>query len=104
MQLLTVFNERHKSDCNYQVNVTAFTQSHHAWLATSNGLPANDFLNWHSEILRSVILAKFVCYADSNLLYISNLRPLYHYLASVVSPRGDFGGLAPQRKFQAPQI
>jgi len=30
MQLLTVFNERHKSDCNYQVNVTAFTQSHHA--------------------------------------------------------------------------
>ena len=62
--------------------MTAFTQNHHAWLTISNGLPANDFYNWHSEIVRGVILTKFVGCADSDLLYISNLRPLYHYLVS----------------------
>jgi len=44
-------------------------------LATSNGLPANDFLYLRSEIVRNVIFTKFVCCADIGLLYISKLRP-----------------------------
>jgi len=30
-----------------------------------------------SEIVTNVILTKFVCCADSDLLYISKLRPFY---------------------------
>jgi len=41
---------------------------------TSNGLPANDFLYLLSETVRNVILTKFVCCADSDLLYISKLN------------------------------
>jgi len=41
---------------------------------TSNGLPANDFLYLLPETVRNVILTKFVCCADSDLLYIPKLR------------------------------
>jgi len=44
-------------------------------VATSNGLPANDFLSLRSEIVRNVVLTKFVCCTDIDLLYISTLRP-----------------------------
>jgi len=59
---------------NEEESTLAFTQNHHGWLVISNGLPANDFLYMRSEIVRNVILTKFVCCADSDLLYISNLR------------------------------
>jgi len=55
----------------------AFTQNHHGCLVTSNGLPANDFLYLLSETVINVTLTKFVCCADSDLLYISKLRPFY---------------------------
>ena len=42
---------------------------------TSNGLLANDFLYLLSETVINVILTKFVCCADSDLLYSSKLRP-----------------------------
>jgi len=56
-------------------SVPAFTQNHHGCLETSSGLLANDFLYLLSETVRNVILTKFVCSADSDLLYISKLRP-----------------------------
>jgi len=49
--------------------------SHHGCLAASNGLPANYFLYLLSETVRNVVLTKFVCCVDSDLLYISKLRP-----------------------------
>ena len=57
-----------------QESTPAFTKNHHGCLATSNGLPANDFLYLLSEIVRNVILTKFVYCADSDLLYILKLR------------------------------
>jgi len=39
-------------------------------LATRNGLLANDLLYLLSETIKNVILTKFVCCADSDLLYI----------------------------------
>ena len=54
-----------------------FTQNHHGCLVTSNGLPANDFLYLPSETVINVILTKFVCCADSDLLYILKLSPFY---------------------------
>ena len=56
-------------------SVPAFTQNHHGCLETSSGLLANDFLYLLSETVRNVILTKFVRSADSDLLYISKLRP-----------------------------
>jgi len=55
---------------NEEESTPAFTQNHHGWLATSNGFPANDFLYLLSEIVRNVILTKFACYADSDLLFM----------------------------------
>jgi len=63
------------SKTNEEESTPAFTQNHHGCLVTSNGLPANDVLYLRSEIVRNVILTKFVCCADSDLLYISKLRP-----------------------------
>jgi len=60
---------------NEEESTPAFTQNHHGCLVTSNGLPANDFLYLFSETVRNVILTKFVFRADSDLLYISKLRP-----------------------------
>ena len=59
---------------------TRFHTNHHGWLVTSNGLPANDFLYLLSETVINIILTKFVCCADSDLLYISKLS--FFYLAS----------------------
>jgi len=50
-------------------------KNHHGCLMTSNGLSANDFLYLLSETVINVILTKIVCCADSDLLYISQLRP-----------------------------
>jgi len=44
---------------------------------TSNGLLANDFLYLLSEAVINVILTKFVCCVDSDLLYISKLSRVY---------------------------
>jgi len=60
---------------NEEESTPAFTQNHHGCLATSNGLPADDFLYLLSETVRNVISTKFVCCPDSDLLYISKLRP-----------------------------
>jgi len=60
---------------NVEESTPAFTQNHHGCLVTSNGLHANDFLYLRSEIVRNVILTKSVCWDDSDLLYISKLRP-----------------------------
>jgi len=54
-----------------------FTQNHHGFLVTSNGMPVNDFLYLLSETVINVKLTKFVCCADSDLLYISKLSPFY---------------------------
>jgi len=54
-----------------------FTQNHHGCLLTSNGLPANDFLYLLSETIINMLLTKFVCCADSDLLYISKLSPFH---------------------------
>jgi len=62
---------------NEEESTPAFTQNHHSCLVASNGLPANDFLYLRSEIVINVILTKFVCCADSDLLYISNLRTFH---------------------------
>jgi len=43
--------------------------------ATHNVLLANDFSHLLSETVRNVILTKFVCCADNDLLYFSKLRP-----------------------------
>jgi len=59
---------------NEEESTPAFTQNHHDWLATRNGLLANDFLYLLSETVINVIVTK-VCCADSDLLYISKLRP-----------------------------
>jgi len=55
----------------------AFTQNHHGCLVASNGLPTNDFLYLLSETEINVISTTFVCCGDSDLLYISKLRPFY---------------------------
>jgi len=60
---------------NEEESTPAIIQNHHGCVLTSNGLPANDFLYLRSEIVRNVIVTKFVCCADSDLLYISKLRP-----------------------------
>jgi len=52
----------------------SFTQYQHGCLAASNGLLANDFLYLLSETIRNAVLTKFVCCADSDLLFISKLR------------------------------
>jgi len=65
---------------NEEESTPAFTQNHHGCFGTSNGVPVNDFLYLLSETVVNVILTKFVCCADSDLLYISKLRPFYQVL------------------------
>jgi len=60
---------------NEEESTPALTQNHHGCLVTSNDLPANNFFYLRSEIVRNVILTKFVCCPDSDLLYISKQRP-----------------------------
>jgi len=60
---------------NEEKSTPAFTQNHRGCLPTGNGLPAMDFLYLFSETVRNVKMTKFVCCADSDLLYISKLRP-----------------------------
>jgi len=49
-----------------KVIAKALTQNHNCWLATTNGLPANDSWNLSSESARSVMLTKILCCADSD--------------------------------------
>ena len=61
---------------NEKESTPAFTQNHRGCLVTGNGLPANDILYLRSETI-NVILTKFVCCVDNDLLYISKLRSFY---------------------------
>jgi len=66
---------------NEEESTPAFTQNHHGCLVTSNGLSTNDFLYLLCEIVTNVILTKFVCCVDSDLLYISKSMESF-YLTS----------------------